>query len=247
MASVKKIKTEELMHLRDFTRKVASILSDDANAYFKSLTPLFSPRKLFGELMAGGAKEKVVGAEKNFSFIEERYKLVMKEAFGLPAKMTSVIPQISSRISLSNWRYIEDFNGSKVTLVAPTEWVVCYEAPKSLQEVLQLSLDNKSPLQEELTSYVLSHLAIQLMFENNPGLRHLIKGLGYELSERTLPEVSGGLVYMVISSPVQSFRPQDELVLMATQFSGNSVFEQLVDHDEIEGLVSPLKLLLTKV
>ena len=69
----------------------------------------------------------------------------------------------------------------------------------------------------------------------------MLAGLGYEVSIEILPEISGDLPYVVLTSIVPAFRPQDTLVGMVSQLSGGSSFEELVDVEGIEGMPFLLK------
>lgn len=239
--AIKEIQMDQMSKLRDLSRNVANFLSEEITAFTKTLALLFSPRKVLGEFMSGGGKDKVIGAQNNFSVIEERYKSVMREAFGYSVKLSSVVPAISSKVTLNNWEYIEDIGGSKITFTAPTQWVLGYDNSLTLERLLESKLQGKSLTQEEISNFVITKLVLQRLFEIAPNLTRIYTGLGYKVEQRTMPDVSGSLTYIVLAGPVASFRPQDDMVKMATQFSGSESFAELVDEESIEQIENRVK------
>lgn len=241
MSTVKEIKMEDMTRLRELSRRVASSMSEDVNAYLKTLTLLFSPRKVLGEFMAGGDKGKVVGAEKNFSLIEEQYKAIMRDSFGYATKLSSIVPVVSSKLMLNSWESLEDFDGLRLTITSPTKWVLGYESSVSMKELIQIHAEGGKLPQEKASTFVIAKLVMKCQLDNSKGLVRLIEGLGYKLTEEKLPSVTGELPHMVLHAPIESFRPQDDLVKMASQFSGSSTFEELIDEEAINALQNPLK------
>lgn len=239
MANVRDIKMEELTQFREISQKVSSHLLDELTRYLKTLTPLFSPRKVLGEYMAGATKDKVIGAEKNYSMIEERYKVIMRDAFGFSAKLSSVVPVVSNKITLYNWEYLETFDETLLTISSPTKWVLGFENAVNIKRLLQMKTENKKLLQEEATAFVVSKLVMAQLIDNSPGLRNIVEGLGFKIIAGKIPECSGDLPYVILSAPFESFRPQDELVKMAAQFSGSSSFGELIDIADIEQMSYP--------
>jgi len=82
MTPIKDIQLEQMAQLRERSKAVSVILNKELHAYLKTITPLFSPRKVLGEYMQSASRDKVVGAEKNYSIILENYKAVLRDAFG---------------------------------------------------------------------------------------------------------------------------------------------------------------------
>lgn len=236
MSNIKEIKMEEMTQLRELSRKVSTSLEQELGAYLKTLTPLFSPRKVLGEYMSGTNKDKVLGAEKNFAIIEEQYKDIMLEGFNYSAKLSSVIPMVASKLSLYNWMYRADLGGMDLNIVSPVKWVLGYENSVSIKSLFQSNSDGKNVSQEDASEFVISKLVIAKLLENTPSLITLIKGLGYTINVETHPEVSGKLPYVVLSAPIEAFRPQDDMVKMAAQFSGASSFEELLDNEALDAI-----------
>lgn len=235
MTQIKQIEMGEMTGLRETSRKISAVLSKELHGYVKSLTPLFSPRKVLGEFMAGANKNKVVGAEKNYSMIAEQYKTVMLDAFGHPTKLSSSVPSISNQLVLSPWASIDSFDDLNLTLVSPTRWVLGYDVNYNHQRLLQNHMNGEGqPSIEEIGGYVTSQLVIAQLIDANPGISRLFDGLNFTLSIEFLPKQAGKLPFVVLTAPCQSFRPQDDLVKMASQFSGASSFEEMVSEDAVK-------------
>lgn len=237
MTEIKQIEMQEMTGLRDTSRKISSVLSNELNGYVKSLTPLFSPRKVLGEFMAGANKDKVVGAEKNYSLIAEQYKAIMREAFGHASKLSSSVQPLSHQLVLTPWASIESFDDLKLTLISPTRWVLGYESNYNHQRLLQRVMAGEgAPNSDEISGYVVAQLVMAQLIDSNPGLKRLFDGLNFTLSIETLSAQAGKLPFVVLTAPCQSFRPQDDLVKMASQFSGSTSFEEMVGESEVNGM-----------
>jgi hypothetical protein len=91
-----------------------------------------------------------------------------------------------------------------------------------------------------LKQYVTNALLMQVMLARNPGLAELFNDLRFELRTDHFPE-TGKLPFASIVSCIPSFRPSDELILAATEFSGVPAFIELVDMQAVETMRDPLK------
>lgn len=237
MTQIQTIKMEQMTGLRDTSRKISSVLSQELHGFVKSLSPLFAPRKVLGEFMAGANKDKVVGAEKNYSLIGEQYKAIMRDAFGHAGKLSGSVPPINHQLVLTPWASIESFDDLVLMLISPTRWVLGYDANYSHQRLLQRAMVGEgAPNSEEISAYVVAQLVLAQLVDIQPGLKRLFDGLNFTLSVETLPEQAGNLPFVVLTAPCQSFRPQDELVQMAAQFSGSTSFEEMVSESSVAGM-----------
>ncbi|WP_415891641.1 hypothetical protein ACMXYN_09685 [Neptuniibacter sp. PT8_73] len=243
MTPVREIQFEDLSSLRDQSKKVSSLLSEDLHGYVKTLTTLCAPRKVLGEYMQSASRDKVIGAEKNFSLLEERYKSVMRDAFGLSAKLSTPLSAIHNKLSLTPWSYSQELSGlsSPLLFSTPVRWVLGYDCSYDLVGLISDRIGGQEMRYEEVSPFVIRALTIWLLIEQSPDLQRILSGLGYEVSIETLPDVSGDLPYVVLTSVVPAFRPQDSLVSMVSQLSGGSTFEELVDIDGLEGMAFDLK------
>lgn len=81
---------------------------------------------------------------------------------------------------------------------------------------------------------------MQLVIARNPGLEALFADLRFSLRTEFLPQ-SGQLPFVTGTSSLPSFRPDDELILAATEFSGVPAFIELIDIAALSTLQDPLK------
>ncbi len=243
MTPIKEIQFEEMSALRERSQKIGSLLSEDLRAYTKTLTALCAPRKVLGEFMQSASRDKVVGAEKNFALLEERYKAVMRDAFGLSAKLSTPLPAIHNKLSLTPWCYSEVLTGSSSPLIfsTPVRWVLSYDCSYDLRDLITDRIKSEELRYEEVSPFVVRALVAWLLFEQSPELKRILSGLGFDVSLEVLTEISGDLPYVVLTSTVPAFRPQDSLVSMVSQLSGGSSFEELVDVDGIKAMPFVLK------
>ena len=243
MTPVKEIQFEDLSALRDQSQKISALLSEELRAYVKTLTALCGPRKVLGEYMQSASRDKVIGAEKNFSLLEERYKSVMRDSFGLSAKLSTPLAAIHNKLSLTPWSYSETLSGMSNPLMfsTPVRWVLSYDCSYDLRNLITDRISGQEMRYEELSPFVIRSLTVWLLFEQNVELQRIFSGLGFEVSIEVLPEISGDLPYVVLTSVVPAFRPQDTLVSMVSQLSGGSTFEELVDVEGVGQMTYGLK------
>ncbi|WP_428034732.1 hypothetical protein [Amphritea sp.] len=244
MTPIKEIQLEQMTQLRERSKAVSVILNKELQAYLKTITPLFSPRKVLGEYMQSASRDKVVGAEKNYSIILENYKSVLRDAFGYNAKLSSPVPAIQNELVAEPWVYRDDLDGTILSFSSPVRWVLSYDCSYDLPRLIAEKLKDEQPHYDSITSFVLNALVIWLLLENSPGLVRLLEGLGYAVSIERQPKIAGMLPFVVLTSRVAAFRPQNELVRMVSQFSGSTGFEEIIDVDQIDAIENPLQIKL---
>jgi hypothetical protein len=81
---------------------------------------------------------------------------------------------------------------------------------------------------------------MQLMITHTPALAALFADLRYHLQTDSAPDLPK-LPLVTITSGLPSFRPTDDLILSATNFSGIAAFIELFDVDGLSELKDPLK------
>ena len=83
-------------------------------------------------------------------------------------------------------------------------------------------------------------LVMQVVLARTPGLVELFKDLRFDLRTEYFPDM-GKLPFLVVTSLLPSFRPADDLILAATEFSGVSAFIELIDPEAVLTLQDPLR------
>ncbi|MCP3869013.1 MAG: hypothetical protein GY703_13115 [Gammaproteobacteria bacterium] len=248
MGRVKEIDLEQMTALRSASQKFSQVLHNTMMGHLKTLTPLFAPRKVLGEFMESAFKEKIMGAEKNFTQLEGRYKTLCKDTFGIPSKLSTPISNINNQLELYPWEYIYRMgeDGSQtVSITSPVSWVLAYTGRYNLSNLLADHLQGEKVGYDDLKSLILNSLTLWLVVERSPGLKKLFEDLRFPMSIETT-QIAGDLPFVVITSPLSSFCPQDALIQTVTQLSGRPVFEEFIDVEELNSLEDPFKGLLTE-
>ena len=140
--------------------------------------------------------------------------------------------------------YSDDLEGTVLSFSSPVRWVLSYDCSYDLPRLIAEKLKGEQPHYDSITPFVLNALVIWLLLENSPGLVRLLEGLGYEVSVERQPDIAGSLPFVVLTSRVAAFRPQNDLVRMVAQFSGSSGFEEIIDVDQLESIENPLQMKL---
>lgn len=240
MTKVKEIQLDQLTGMRDASQKISQALHKTLATHIKTLTPLFAPRKVLGEFMESAFKDKVPGADKQFARFEERYKALCQTPFGIPPKLVTPIPNIKNQLVLYPWAYPFTIGDMVLTVRSPVRWVLGYVASYDLSKLLADQMAKEKPSDEDIKTLLLTTLAMASLMELSSGIKGLIEGLNFHVSVETTT-ATGDLPFIVISAPLNAFRPQDDMMKIVAQLSGTPVFEELVDLDEIAALEHPFK------
>jgi hypothetical protein len=76
--------------------------------------------------------------------------------------------------------------------------------------------------------------------EKRPGIVRLLQGLRFSI-ETTHIDGLGDLPVTLISCPLRTLLPPDEIIIQNTEISGIPSFEEIINIDDIRGLYDPLK------
>lgn len=240
MSNVKEIPLERLTGMREVSQAISQLLYQTVVGHLQTLTPLFAPRKVFGEFMESAFKDKVPGADKNFAKVEGRYKDLCKAPFDIPTRLTTPLPNIANQLSLYPWCYPYRIGDLTLSVRSPVRWVLSYASSYDLARLLEQTVAGERPRPEDLKTLLLTALAMDMLFELSPGLRNLLEGLGFAaVVEHS--ELTGAMPVMVLSAPLPGFRPQDDMMKIVAALSGRAAFEELVDVDALETLQHPLR------
>ena len=243
MDNVKEIDLEQMGHLRDVSKNIMEHLDTRLSGYLRTITPLFAPRKILGEFMQSAFNERVPGADKNFAEIEKRYKAIARETFGMPSKLGTPIPNIRNQVEVYPWEYLRKLEGEgdvTVRISSPVSWVMTYASSYTLSDLLEQRAQGEKPEPADIKQLILQNLAMWKLIDSTPDIVQLLEDLRYSLSIET-SAASGDLPYVVLTSDVPAFRPQDDLIHNVIQLSGKQVFEELIDVDAISDMPDPFK------
>jgi hypothetical protein len=241
--AAKTVTFEQLADLREKTEAIAQFLQTQLQTYLDTLRPLFAPRRFLGKY--AGAKEEVVGADKVFSQLQTYYQEVCGKPFALqPELEQDALVQIENRPELYPWEYAHEARNPRetklLTIHSPARWILSYGSGYTLSQLRQTLAGQLERRPDDIRQFVLHALAMCSLFERYPGMRQLLNDLRYEIRLEKCPGL-GDLQFVTISSCLPSFRPTDELILMATRFSGVPAFIELIDTDSVQTLQDPLR------
>ena len=87
---------------------------------------------------------------------------------------------------------------------------------------------------------VLHHLVINSVCSKRDDVLKLLAALRFNISTESSAEY-GNIPLLVVSCPVRTIRPSDELIIQSTELSGASIFEEVINEDDINQLIDPYK------
>ena len=235
---------EQLAELRDKTEAISQLLQKQLMAHLETIRPLFAPRRLLGKYV--GVKEEVVGADRAFAQLQEKYKEVCGKPFALPPELDdSPLSVIDNRLELYPWEYVHQAKGERetktVTITSPIRWVLTYSSDYTLSQLIHSTAGKEQRRADAIRQFVVNMLVMQFLLAKFPGITQLLTDLRYEVHTEKSPGL-GELSLVTISSCLPSFRPSDSLILAATRLSGVPAFIELIDVDAMHALQDPLKL-----
>jgi hypothetical protein len=242
MSRVKEIELQQLAPMRDVSQKISQLLQQTLTGYLTPLAPLLAPSKILGEHLEGFTRARIPGADKNFARLEAAYVKLCRDVFRLPSKIRSPVPAIKTKVEIYPWQYIHQVDGDAaktVTISSPVSWVVAYDFPYKLANLLKAQLDGDKPSPEDTKQLIINSLTMEMALQAAAGIKQLLEDLRFPISTAT-SEVSGDMPYVVINAAIEAFRPQDELIWTVVQLSGQPVFEELVDEEAIDQITDPL-------
>jgi len=241
--TAKSLTFEQLAELRQKTEAIAGFLRTRLQGHLETLRPLFAPRRLLGRYT--DRKEDVVGSEKAVTQAREKFAQICGAPFSLTPELDDdLLVGIDNRPELYPWEYTyeaKDGGESRgLTVSSPVRWVLTYGSGYTLSQVRQAVAGKHERRSDHLRQFVVNALVMHLFLAKYPGIAQLLADLRYQVRVDTCPGL-GALPFVTVSASVPSFRPADNLILMATRFSGISNFVEVIDLDAVHSMQDPLK------
>lgn len=228
---------------RKQTRVISDLLKARASDYLATVAPLMRPQPLFGEYLQGaprGSGRETQHHFKEFRTLFDRH--ASARPFNLMNELEVPLNIINSTPELFPLEYDHRLaNGRTIRVTSPTRWVVGYGS-FDLSHFYQVVHDpNRSS--SELHRFVLHYLMLFHCFNRAGGLGRLFKGLRFPVSFQQLSDF-GELPFCIISSPLASSLPDDDVIRHSTEISGSPGFEELIPEDSIRELHDELRMQL---
>jgi hypothetical protein len=233
-----------ILELRKLTRSISEKIESELNGYLATLAPLFSPAPILGEYIRGGSKTPVKGAEMAFRDLKSRYQAIAgQKPFSLETDISSPLDIFAATPSLSAVEYAytveQEGKSTSITITSPLKWVLSYPEQHPTK-LLQMLGGNRNQMKDELSHALLQYLTLSLVLEKRPGLVNILKGLRFNL-ETKHHEGLGKLPVMIVSCPLNTLLPPDDIIVQNTEISGIPSFEEIINIDDIRELSDPMR------
>lgn len=234
---------QELPGLRKKTEAISQYLQQRLTSYLDTLKPLLAPERFFGKY--AGGRGDIPGGDKVLAQIEQAYKDLAGKPLDLPREFEPEWLLASGiRIELHRHEYIHQAAGAEgnkaIRITSPVRWIMTCGSGVTPFQAMQAIAGKEHVPREALRQFAVNSLVMQLVLARTPGLIELFNDLRFELRTECFPD-TGKLPFLVVTSLLPSFRPADDLILAATEFSGVPAFIELIDPDSIATLQDPLR------
>jgi hypothetical protein len=225
---------EALIELRKQTRAISDLLRSQAADYLSTLSHLVRPQSLFGEYLQGAPRGSGRETQHNFKDFKTLYDRVGPAApFGLINELEVPLNLLSTTPELYPLEYdiVLAQSQQRVRITSPCRWVVGFHSFELARFRKIVKDPNRS--NAELYRFVTHYLILFYCFSKAGGLGRVLQGLRFPVSFERLEDF-GDLPFCVISSPVRSSLPDEEVIRNSTAISGNTTFEELLGRESIE-------------
>jgi hypothetical protein len=241
--SIKPLTFQELPELRRKTEAISKFLQDQLLTHLETLRPILSSERLFGKY--AGSKGESPLADRALAQLQQSYRPFSGPPFDLPSEFDQYwLTLVGNRVTLHPWEYTyharTEQESRPITMTSPVRWVVSFTSAYTLSHVRQALAAKGERRPEHVRQFVVNALVMQLVITHTPGLVPLFADLRYQLQTDASPDLPK-LPLTTITSGLPSFRPSDDLILAATNFSGVPAFIELIDIDALPALQDPLK------
>ena len=244
----KTLDKNQFRELRLTSEKISKFLDKRLKLHLSILKPLFFPKKLLGAYIQSSITEDVLGADKAFLELKEKYLSICGEPFDLPKKLQIPLPPISDQLEGTPFQYPIYLNDQEepIYVTSPAQWVLSYQCESSLNRLRDMVVKGSVTRHpDNMKQTIINHLAMVIFLEYFPALTQLLEDLRYEVEIRELKEF-GGLSVAILKSPIETFLPPDDFILDYTMITGVPKFHEIVNPEAIETIYDPLQISLKK-
>jgi hypothetical protein len=233
---------ETLPQARARTEAAATFLEQKLQTYVDVLRPLMAPQRALGRFVGG--KDAVGHAERAYKQLCEAFQAGCP-SYGLsPSPPDEELANVETTTVCYPWEYsqvVQDGQESKsLTLTSPVRWIITYKSSYSLHQFRQAISNTGERTTRDVRQFVVNALAMAQLLKTFPKLTEVLADLHFQVIYEPLPGL-GSLAFPTIQACVTSQRPSDELLLMATRFSGVPAFIELIDLGSTQTFDDPLK------
>lgn len=237
-AAGRSLSIDQLTDLRVKTEAVSAFLRKRLEGHLGTMRVAFAPRWVLGKHVRSGVREDLVGSDAAFEQLKQRYAQFRGMPFLLPRELEDGPVSIEGVLELHPWEYTLAVGDKSIKMTSPVRWVANYRCGYDLGQLREAIAAKQTPRTEDAKGFVLGALVLAMLLEKTPGLTQLLTDLRYDV-EIAPSEELGGLPLVTIHAGVPSFKPDEELILSATRFSGVPEFIELIDLDAANALQDP--------
>jgi hypothetical protein len=235
---------QHLLDLRKVTQAISRKFETDLKAHLTTLAPLFSPLSLFGEYVRGGNKKSGPRSEKAYRELCARFKSVAEQKpFFLGTPLTAPLDLFVATPVLTPLEYTYTAHSGEeayqITVTSPLKWTLSYPEAKP-KRLRALTTEDRNQVEEELNHTLLQSVAMVILFEQQKGLARLFQDLRFPLIIRQLDGL-GALPTLLLTAPLDSRLPEDEIIIKNTQLTGIASFEEVIDIEDVQRLSDPIR------
>lgn len=234
----------KLLKLRKSTNIISSYLEQELKSHISTLSPLFHPKLIFGEFISNN-KQSVTGSDASFKSLQEVYKSLRQNKIFYD-KLDELKPPMevfASQLEISHYEYdypaTSEGESKSIRIISPMKWVLGYKN-QGITLLKELLNDQTGTRNAGVQISILHHLVIHSVCSKRKDVVKLLSALRFEISSKPSAEY-GNLPLILISCPVRTILPPDELIIQSTELSGSPVFEEVINIDDINQLIDPYK------
>lgn len=243
--------TAEIIANRRVTRKISMALEKRLAVYLSCISGCFSPVNLLGKYINGQSKATIVNDDLAFSTLQDHYTKVASETpFSIKKELSAPIDVYSYTPNIFKYTYdrvIQDEGGERQSfnIQSSNRWILGYSG-FDLNEFRDQVQHRKVIQGNRLEDFILHYLLIYQVMESNPHLKLLLEDLNIEVETLRL-EGLGEIPFLMLTAQMDSFLPNDEIILEVSGISGTNQFEELIDIHSVENQPSRLKQLVQEL
>lgn len=241
--SRKDLDNKEFLNLRETTGKIAAGLKKRLKVHLSVLKPLFIPRNLLGSYVRSTSNEDVLGSDKAFAKLQQRYAAISEKPFGLHKKLVPPLPVISNQLECIPYQYtvqLGEDNAKIITITSPTRYILSYQSECPFDQLKGMVAGMESRRAEDIKQSLINHLCMGIFLEQRTELKQLLQDLRYIVEIQKIDDL-GGLPVVILAVPLKTSLPSDKFIAEVTQLSGIPAFQEIIDFDAVENMGDPLK------
>lgn len=235
--------SQEFLQLRQETEKIGLQLGKRLREHLTVLRPLLIPRKLLGTYINSSSQEEIVGSDKAFAELQERFSAICESPFQLTKKLQPPLPAISNVLECTPLQYELTIDGDAartITITSPTRFLVSYQSECPLERLRGMLNGKEARQADDMRQALISHLALVLFLDSFPTMKNLLGDLRYKVDVIQMPDL-GNLPVIMLTAPLPTFLPPDTFITEVTQLSGIRAFQEIVSKDAVDNMPDPLQ------